>query len=75
MARVTTEYDSPMYLAVLRRALATGRSVPEQIREYVHQGLAADLDAIHPRATIRAEAPVLPAPGTKSETPGAVLGG
>ena len=63
MARVTTEYESPVYLAVLRRALATGRSVPEQIREYVQQGLAADSDDARPKATIRqADRLKLPAP-------------
>jgi hypothetical protein len=75
MARVVTELEGPMFLAVLRRALAADRSVPEQIREYVHQGLAADMGAGRPGATIREASLALPAPGTKNETPGAVLAG
>lgn len=53
VARVTTELDRPVFLAVLRRALASERSVPEQIREYVYRGLEAEVGTTGQRATIR----------------------
>ncbi len=68
MARVTTHHETPEYLLILRLALASGRSVPEQIREYVYRGLASDLDKTRPQTTIHefaSPALVLPDAQTK----------